>query len=160
MMRGICYTTSNIKKPSEDIRTLIRIIVNDSGERKPYENRFSEQGLSVHITDNKEEILIGAPGAYSWKGAVDRYHLGEDDSEIKWSKREATGVRNSKKKRCGHMLNPSNWTHANDSYFGYAVSSINLDGQLCYVASAPRASNQHGEVSAVIFKELFRETNY
>ena len=38
-----------------------------------YNYMYGEVGLSVHMTDNAEEILMGAPGIWNWKGSVIRY---------------------------------------------------------------------------------------
>lgn len=35
-----------------------------------YYYSFAQMGLSVHLTENNEEILIGAPGIYTWKGML------------------------------------------------------------------------------------------
>lgn len=47
---------------------------------------------------------------------------------------------------------PENWGQQNDSYFGYAVSSGYFDSRephkIFYVASAPQANLQSGEVNS------------
>ena len=95
---------------------------------------YGEGGISVHVTDNNEEVLIGAPGVMNWKGTVIRYRQLQDIADVP---------------------NPDLWYQDEDSYFGYAVTSGQFFGpdskKILYVASAPRANLQQGEVSVCCF---------
>lgn len=100
-----------------------------------YFNMFGEQGLSVHITENGEEVLIGAVGVYEWRGTMIRYR---------------TKRRTSYHDNGIDIPNPSYWNIPQDSYFGYALASGYFEGsrlnRILYVASAPQANVQQGMV--------------
>lgn len=113
---------------------------------------YGEQGLSVHITENDEEILVGAPGVYTWKGSIIRYKSKIPDDIGGLSRRES-GHQSSIQKRSLidfdiDVPNPAHWNQGDDSYFGYALSSGYFEGsqKILYVASAPQANFQQGEV--------------
>lgn len=117
-----------------------------------YYHMFGEQGLSVHITENNEEILIGAPGVMNWKGTIIRHRTKVDDDYGGMSKRD---IHTKAIEYTSDVPNPMLWDQPNDSYFGYAVTSGYFDGpqtdRLLYVASAPQANLQQGEVSTTEF---------
>lgn len=173
LMHGVCYWTSNTtnSKPLNfrkiaPLRLKNKQYISGENQEKHYYHMYGEQGLSVHITENNEEILIGAPGIYSWKGSVIRYQAVIQDADNGLSRRDDTGALHSIRKReieyVSDVPNPSIWKQEDNSYFGYAVSSGFFGGpqtsKLLYVASAPQANNQQGEVSFIIFKELLRRT--
>lgn len=99
-----------------------------------YNYKYAESGFSAHVTENDEEVIIGCPGIYNWKGSVIRQSL-------------------NKKK---HFNSTYNIDYDADvpgliaspikgySYFGYAVSSAKFLGtnETFYVASAPRVNTQ------------------
>lgn len=132
-MNGICYWTPNT---TDDQPRRFSIKSTESLLHKSNNETYVHDvnGLSVHITENNDEILIGAPGFNNGNGSVIRYSLRQDDIY----------------KDDGEIANSSLWNQANDSYFGYAVASGYFDGpgstKMLYVASAPRANNQQGEV--------------
>ncbi|XP_070068195.1 integrin alpha-PS3-like, partial [Drosophila takahashii] len=80
---------------------------------------MGEMGLSAHVADDNSDFLIGAPGIYNWKGAVNLYRNNVDEIIRKKTLNE-------------------------NSYLGYAVSSGYFDSNnlstLYYVATAPRDS--------------------
>lgn len=103
---------------------------------------YGEQGISVHITENNEEILIGAPGVFEWKGTIIRYkaeHRRNGGRTLQYQNEFNIAI-----------PNPAHWGQADDSYFGYALASGYFQGshskKILYVASAPQANFQEGEV--------------
>lgn len=151
LLHGICYWTSNTSQtqhPAVHSIAALRMKSNQAivDKLRPgnstYYYAFGEQGVSVHITDDGEEILIGAPGIYNWKGSVVR-HRTQDSLESETD-----------------IPDPTLWGQRDDSYFGYAVSSGSFDGsrqnQTLYVASAPRANELQGE--AYIF-DIVKRSN-
>lgn len=159
MNHGICYLTSNTKKqqPSIDGGDVKSI---NKAKQKDKQHigfdvdtllyRMAEQGLSVHVADDGSTVLIGAPGIYQWKGSVVLF------SRIRPSGGGGAAVRRRRQTTAGSFSHhktiipdPQLWNQMNDSYFGYAVSSgyFRTNHQkLMYVASAPQANNQKGEV--------------
>lgn len=124
---------------------------------------YGEQGISVHITANNEEILIGAPGIFTWKGTVIRHRARPLDDLGGMSRREEDAVTIPRIRRQGkeehieyisEVPNPLFWEQEDNSYFGFAVSSGFFDGpdnpKMLYVASAPQANSQQGEVSQTV----------
>ncbi|XP_075168393.1 integrin alpha-PS3-like isoform X2 [Haematobia irritans] len=124
----------------------------EDGERVYY-YMLAEQGLSVHVTPDNEQFLIGAPGIHTWKGSVIRYRRKEINDEPSLSRRDTSSVsRVTRQTRAIYetdIPNPRNFKQASDSYFGYSVSSGYFDSEnlnrLMYVASAPQADEQSGE---------------
>lgn len=115
---------------------------------------YGEQGISVHITENDEEILIGAPGVFSWKGSVIRYKSKILDDLGGLSRRDNMRKSPIQKRNVLDfdidVPNPAHWDQGDDSYFGYALASGYFEGsdsqKILYVASAPQANLQQGEV--------------
>lgn len=115
---------------------------------------YGEQGLSVHITENDEEILIGAPGVFTWKGTVIRYKSATLDDIGGLSRRDNMEKSSIRKRDILDFVvdvpNPLHWNQGDDSYFGYALASGYFEGsdsqKILYVASAPQANFQQGEV--------------
>lgn len=160
LMHGRCYwindtladTPTNVKQISP-LRSRQDQIRDDDGERYYY-YMLAEQGLSVHVTPDNEQFLIGAPGIHTWRGSVIRYRKMEMNDEPSLSRRDTSSV--SRVARQTHVIyetdipNPKNFKQESDSYFGYSVSSGYFDSQdrkkLMYVATAPQADEQSGEV--------------
>lgn len=124
------------------------------GAERFYYYMYGEQGLSVHITENDEEILVGAPGVYTWKGSVIRYKSKIADDIGGLSRRDNTHQSSIQKRSLLDfdidVPNPAHWNQGDDSYFGYALASGYFEGsqsqKILYVASAPQANLQQGEV--------------
>lgn len=114
---------------------------------------YGEMGLSVHVSENDEEILIGAPGVYTWKGTVVRYRPRIDGDDGGLSKRD--NYKRGRNIEHSQVIEyetdvpqPHLWNQTDDSYFGFAVTSGYFDGpggRLLYAASAPQAGTA-GEV--------------
>lgn len=141
--------------------------------RRIYYYMLAEQGLSAHVTDNNEEFLIGAPGIHTWKGSVIRYRQHTTTVDPSLSRRDTTAaesatlpssVKANARRRTHRQTeetmpisydsdvpNPEKFEQPNDSYFGYAVGSGYFDSsdreRLLYVATAPQADHQSGEVN-------------
>jgi len=99
-----------------------------------YNYKYAESGFSVHVTESDEEVIIGCPGIYNWKGSVIRQSLNKKKffnitNNIDYDA-DVPGL--SKSSIVGY------------SYFGYAVSSAKFLGtnKTFYVASAPRVNKQ------------------
>lgn len=115
--------------------------------------RYGQQGISVHITADNSETLIGAPGIDSWKGSVIRFRTRKQDTIGGQARRDTQSVHSAKKRAApvsyvSEVAAPLSLS--NDSYFGYAVASGNFlasqPEKILYVASAPQANNQNGQV--------------
>lgn len=95
-------------------------------------DRFGALGFSVHVTENADEILAGAPGVFKWSGSVIRYRRNQNGQYI------------------SDVPNPGLWNYQDDAFFGYALSSGHFGesnkSKLLYVASAPRDSSLNGSV--------------
>ena len=119
-----------------------------------YNYIYGESGFSVHVTDNEEEIIIGCPGIYNWRGSIIRYRQREMPNLGGLSRRDLSFNHVIKKRQLfeyrSEIPNPFFAPLLDDSYFGYAVSSANFLGptvpRIYYVASAPQANKQSGEV--------------
>lgn len=164
LMHGICYWTSNTNhsRPA-NVQKISPLRLKDKqqnlihGERYFY-YMFGEQGMSVHITEDNEEILIGAPGIYTWKGSVIRHRAKQSVDLGGLSRRDQSGASSLRTHETDQeaveygsdVPNPLLWDQDDNSYFGFAVSSGYFDGpgktKLLYVASAPQANVQQGEV--------------
>ncbi|CAG9812133.1 unnamed protein product [Chironomus riparius] len=98
-----------------------------------YNYKYGESGFSVHMTENDDEIIIGCPGIYNWKGSIIRQSLHKEQvfNTIDY---EADVVNASlfKLSIVGY------------SYFGYSVSSAKILGtnKTYYIASAPRVNHR------------------
>lgn len=130
--------------PTEEDKTLFH-----------YNYIYGESGFSVHVTENNEEIIIGCPGIYNWRGSIIRYKSREMPNLGGLSRRDLTLGHHAIRKRQifeyrSDIPNPFYAPISDDSYFGYAVSSAYFLGpnqpRLFYVASAPQANKQSGEV--------------
>lgn len=164
-MNGICYWSSNTNGTRPMNVQKIAPLRLKGKQYHRFENEtyfnymFGEQGISVHITANNEEILIGAPGIFTWKGTVVRNRVRPIDDFGGMSRREedAHSIPRLRHQSKDEMIeyvsdvpNPVLWEQADNSYFGFAVSSGFFDGpqnpKMLYVASAPQANAQQGEV--------------
>lgn len=161
LLHGTCYWVSdtNSTQPS-GVRQ-----INPLRQRKfqtlpgEIENQFhyyyiyGESGFSVHITDDNEEIIIGCPGIFNWRGSIIRYRARELPNLGGLSRRDLTMNHAIKKRQVfefrSEIPNPFYTDLSDDSYFGYAVSSAFFMGptvpRIFYVATAPQAKKQTGE---------------
>lgn len=158
LLHGVCFWTTNTSSSEPlNVQKIAPLRIKKSQMFKVNENNkvyyysFGEQGVSVHITENGEEILIGAPGIFGWSGSVIR-HKGKnliDEYDLSRRKRQQTNGFDSME-YSSDIPNPLLSNQEFDSYFGYAVSSGYFDGnektKLLYVASAPKANMAHGAV--------------
>ncbi|XP_308917.4 integrin alpha-PS3 [Anopheles gambiae] len=156
LLHGVCYLTEGVEA-TEEPNNLFKIkpLRGKAQQRrygKSYNYMYGEQGFSLHVTDDGDEVLIGAPGVMDWRGTVLRYHQraaaipGNDPAS-----RSNVHQEYNRRRRLTHECVVPNPIHTNvpvNSYFGYAVSSGRFLGnhKVLYVASAPQARSQHGEV--------------
>lgn len=163
-MHGVCYWTPNTTddQPLQKHRIApLRLKskqytrLNPNSNESQYYHMYGEQGVSVHLTENNEEILIGAPGISGWRGSVIRYAARMQDDFSGFSRRDENAAHSIRKREfveyVSDVPNPQLWNQAENSYFGYAVTSGYFAGpgstKILYVASAPQANSQQGEVS-------------
>lgn len=163
LMQGACYWSQNTSssKPLHvqkiaplRFRDKQQLLINND---RYFYYMYGEQGISVHITENNEEILIGAPGIFTWKGSVVRYKAKPLVDLGGLSRRDEDGVTMPRQHEyepptveySSDVPNPMLWDQDDNSYFGFAVSSGFFDGptkgKLLYMASAPQANLQQGE---------------
>lgn len=166
LMHGICYWIENtLDEQPVNVRRISPLrgrqqqikdkIIDTNSISRYYYYILAEQGLSAHITNNSEEIIIGAPGIHTWKGSVIRYRQKVEVQDPSLSKRDTNAKRvprqaeYSSKTYTSDIPNPDRWNQSNDSYLGYAVSSGYFDSadpqKLMFVATAPQADVQSGE---------------
>ncbi|XP_037824553.1 integrin alpha-PS3-like isoform X1 [Lucilia sericata] len=166
LMHGLCYWINDtLADQPKDVRKISPLRLKQDQIRKEDGTKFyyymlAEQGLSVHITPDNEEFLIGAPGIHTWKGSVIRHRkrvLNDDPSLSRRDTERASRIRrqmdmdleNTQVYYESDIPNPQNFHQPSDSYFGYSVSSGYFDSndktKLLYLASAPQANEQSGE---------------
>ncbi|KAH8348114.1 hypothetical protein KR084_004242, partial [Drosophila pseudotakahashii] len=122
-MHGTCYWVNDTTTPNpENVKHISSSLRIESLQMHPiHKSRFyyfmGQMGLSAHVADDNSDFLIGAPGIYNWKGAVNLYRNNVEQIIRMQSLNE-------------------------NSYLGYAVSSGFFDSNnlstLYYVATAPR----------------------
>uniref|UniRef100_A0A182SV92 Integrin alpha second immunoglobulin-like domain-containing protein n=1 Tax=Anopheles maculatus TaxID=74869 RepID=A0A182SV92_9DIPT len=151
LLHGICYLTEGVADMDKPNNLHKIKPLRFKGQQQTYDNynyMYGEQGFSLHVTDEGDEILIGAPGVMFWRGTVLRYRqrTGRANSDLQNVYLERSYSRGVTHESV--VPNPLYTAIPPSSYFGYAVSSGRFLGtqKVLYVASAPQARNQHGEV--------------
>lgn len=154
LIHGVCYWTNDTLTDTPKAKKIsplklkskqVKIMKNNN---KRFHHMFGEQGISVHLSDNNEEFIIGAPGIDTWKGSVIRSRYKPVDDTVGLSRRRRDTV---KFPVSYEFVNedPDPTDQSDDSYFGYAVSSGYYNSsepdKLLYLASAPQADSQSGE---------------
>lgn len=165
LMHGLCYWINDtLSDKPKNVRKISPLRLKQDQIRKDEETKFyyymlAEQGLSAHVTPDNEEFLIGAPGIHTWRGSVIRYRkkivnddpsLSRRDTERALRKSRQLELESSTVYYESDIPNPQFFNQPSDSYFGYSVSSGYFDSnnkeKLLYLASAPQADEQSGEV--------------
>uniref|UniRef100_A0A182MG76 Uncharacterized protein n=1 Tax=Anopheles culicifacies TaxID=139723 RepID=A0A182MG76_9DIPT len=155
LLHGICYLaegTDAIEEPNHLYKIKpLRIKGQQRKSGREYNYMYGEEGFSLHVTDDGKEILIGAPGVMDWRGTVIRYRQQTVTAKIEPMPRVNVYREYNSTRRLVHECVVPNPIHTDipaNSYFGYAVSSGKFLGteKVLYVASAPQARKQHGEV--------------
>lgn len=170
LLHGACYWTlsENENTKVNKIASLrsrdMQVRKADDGNHNIYHNMYGEQGFSVHITENSEEILMGAPGIYNWKGSVIRYRprYRRQINSTKAGQLDKNNKNNNRIEYVTDVINPFitdlPGSLSDDSYLGYAVTSAYFAGgesyRLLYAASAPQA----GKV--FIFDFIDKQNNF
>uniref|UniRef100_A0A182PIT2 Integrin alpha second immunoglobulin-like domain-containing protein n=1 Tax=Anopheles epiroticus TaxID=199890 RepID=A0A182PIT2_9DIPT len=155
LLHGVCYLTEGVED-TEEPNNLFKIkplrVKAQQRSAWNYNYMYGEQGFSLHVTDDGDEVLIGAPGVMNWRGTVLRYRQRTSVGSI-YDPVGRTNVYQdyNRFRRLTHecvVPNPTFTSIPINSYFGYAVSSGRFLGtqKMLYVASAPQARSQHGEV--------------
>lgn len=165
LLHGVCYWSfsENNNVPINKIAPLrarnMQVVKGPDGHNI-YLNMYGQQGFSVHLTQNSEEILMGAPGIFNWKGSVIRYRprYKRNSNTAKAGKVSS----NNRMEYVSDVINPLLAGINDDSYLGYAVTSAYFAGsesyRLLYVASAPQAVDQTGKV--YIFDYIDTQNNF
>lgn len=128
LMHGICYTVGSTNA-SDASRPKQIFLETPNKESYMYKYHYPEVGFSSHVSNDQKEIIMGCPGAYSWRGSILRY-------DVTKSKGNVPDTRMN-----------DEFDELDHTYFGYAVTTIKISNdKLLYVASAPRNKNLDGEV--------------
>ncbi|KAM4634289.1 integrin alpha-2-like [Polymixia lowei] len=105
--------------------------IEGTGQGNGFNMEMSQVGFSAHQTRDKDTLLLGAVGAYSWSGTV--VHQTSQKTQI------------FPEKTFSHILQDKN----HSSLLGYSVSTLYNDGVEYFVAGAPR-SNHTGQIVVYI----------
>lgn len=164
LLHGICYwvQTTNSSQPSgvrqiNPLRQKNLQTLKGESDVNYYYYIYGQSGFSVHVTDDNEEIIIGAVGISNWKGSIIRYRGGKRPDLGGLSRRDLdqNPYRHIVRRRQvgieyrSEIPSPFYSPLTDDSYFGYSVSSAKFlpnNDSLFYVASAPQSNHQSGEV--------------
>lgn len=147
-MIGSCFYVKNTRKNygndskviellNEPKNYFINLKVSSDMLQTPF-YAYGESGFSVHIPNNKKEVLIGSPGVYMYLGTISKFEFS--------SSAQITGDVRSWDSSQEKIL-------YKESHFGYAITSgqflIPKNGTIFYVSSAPKRYN-----GIVIFFEI------
>lgn len=77
-VNGGCFLIENSDNSTNNVTTIMltrkgvnQYMKNEKiGKEKNVYHQFAQQGFSVHVTENKGEILMGAPGILNWAGML------------------------------------------------------------------------------------------
>lgn len=137
-MFGVCYWKPNTNDKSSEVTKItplrnhnLLLKYENVNETRPF-YRFGESGFSVHISENNQEILLGAPGLYNWMGTAIEYKI-KKAKENNYHGKVADNTNFDSGFKDSLKFN---------SYFGYSMTSGQFlkpkHDELFYVASAPR----------------------
>ncbi|XDV53922.1 hypothetical protein PO909_022317 [Leuciscus waleckii] len=105
--------------------------IEGTGQGQDFQMEMSQVGFSAHQTKKKDEIMLGAVGAYGWTGTVVHQTAGKSNIFLKNAFEKTLDDRN------------------HSSLLGYSVSSVTDGSSEFYVAGAPRAVHR-GQVIVYI----------
>ncbi|KAK9968054.1 hypothetical protein ABG768_002402 [Culter alburnus] len=95
--------------------------IEGTSQGQEFQMEMSQVGFSAHQTNKKDEIMLGAVGAYGWTGTVVHQTAGKSHIFLKNAFEKTLNDRN------------------HSSLLGYSVSSVTDGSSEFYVAGAPRA---------------------
>ncbi|XP_051765575.1 integrin alpha-2-like isoform X2 [Ctenopharyngodon idella] len=95
--------------------------IEGTSQGQEFQLEMSQVGFSAHQTNKKDEIMLGAVGAYGWTGTVIHQTAGKSHIFLKNAFEKTLDDRN------------------HSSLLGYSVSSVTDGSSEFYVAGAPRA---------------------
>ncbi|KAJ1530274.1 hypothetical protein ONE63_005196 [Megalurothrips usitatus] len=135
-MNGLCYSLSSdrLAKPdaplveNEKQGQAVEDPAAPHKKKNVFYYAFGEAGFSAHVSEEAGEVLLGAPGVYSWRGSAVRYRINEAGRLVEM-----------------FVARPD--TLQDYGYFGYSVTAgrfmpgNNRPGRVQYAAGAPRASD-------------------
>ncbi|XP_059474433.1 integrin alpha-PS4-like [Neocloeon triangulifer] len=109
-------------------------------DTKVFNYAYGGAGIAAEFikSENKSELIIGAPGVFDWKGTIVRYRSLEDDSKEQ-TVYDDPAVPSPKSVAAIPYL----------GYFGYSVGAAQFfpgDSKAYYVSGAPRAADYKGKV--------------
>lgn len=157
LLHGMCYVSMSGTEGDKLVETPIELAplrrtnqqVHSVGGFDKLFYMYGEMGLNVHVSEDNEEILIGAPGVYNWKGTVVRYKPRRDTEPGGLSRRDSIkrgrNIEHSTQVEYEtDVPQPHLWDQSDDSYLGFAVTSgyfggKEAGGKMLYAASAPQA---------------------
>ncbi|XP_067289471.1 integrin alpha-2 [Pseudorasbora parva] len=111
--------------------------IEGTNQGQEFKLEMSQVGFSAHQTNKKDEMMLGAVGAYGWSGTVVHQTAGKAHIFLKNAFEKTLDDRN------------------HSSLLGYSVSSVTDDSSEYYVAGAPRAVHR-GQVVVYIIDSLSR----
>jgi len=112
---------------------------------------FCQAGTSAAVSKNSNDILIGAPGPFNWRGAVFRntFSSGSMLDDSLWYQTPVEDRKTS--------VNGADPAVPFYSYFGMSVKIANISGIRWYIGGAPR-SERFGQV--LMFRPPARQLHY
>jgi hypothetical protein len=129
---GICYHSNDTSESQPKSVKTLTPLSNPDNQKQGDINIFhyGMAGFSSHITETNE-ILLGAPGVFQFRGSIFRYKVNDPTPES--------------------LFHSQNDKTENCNYFGYAVTSGKFQGKeigkISLVASVPRRSKSQGKNS-------------
>lgn len=150
-LHGVCYWASSTESSNPESTKISPLKSEDLQSKiingkNVYYYWLGEMGFSVHVNDDNNEILMGAPGIHNWKGSVVHFK----HEEQKENSTNTGEVGPSIDQNRVTVVDTSMTNIDEDSYLGYAVASGYFLGKkpktLYYVSSAPQAGRQTGRV--------------
>ncbi|XP_052120141.1 integrin alpha-PS3-like isoform X3 [Frankliniella occidentalis] len=151
LMNGLCYSLdwNNLYRQPKPYVPLVErerqgAVVPDEASPGRTKNvfyyAFGEAGFSAHVSQDAGEVLLGAPGVYSWRGSVVRYRINEAGQLVE-----------------KFVTRPDSFEDY--GYFGYSVTAAGFDTSrrtpVQYAAGAPRAAHSGKEMFGEQFGEYF-----
>lgn len=130
LLHGTCYWVgdTNSTQPSgvRQINPLrqrkLQTLPGDIPNQFHYYFIYGESGFSVHVSEDNEEIVIGCPGIFNWRGSIIRYKARELPNLGGLSRRDLSMNHEIRKRQVfefrSEIPNPFYTDLSDDSYFG------------------------------------------
>ncbi|KAK9875399.1 hypothetical protein WA026_007793 [Henosepilachna vigintioctopunctata] len=152
-LNGACYWSQS---DSTQFHKRVPLLERKSTLNGTYYYGQGEFGFALHMPSSGEEMLVGAPGVYNWKGTTILL-----TNKTDYIPAEITSVKNFPDGHESELFNKYydiDAVHSGRllafSLYGYAVSSGKFfDKTVYYVSSAPRGESYKGQVYIHKFNE-------